>query len=171
MIDKAGFIFGVKTPEYKAKLRPTAKNLAGVVSKKIDGVEVTEPWKPWRPVLANKWLAIHPLQLGYAIISSKKGGLRKLRRDQRTAKIIEALDKRYTPEAAEMLITYEAETERALQELGAAVSTNQVNSENKNRYIKRYNKKLLDAEVDFNNKSTDIILGYLRELKKKKVLK
>ena len=163
MIDKAGFTFGIKTPEYKAKLQPVAKNLAGYVSKKS--------WKPLKLVLSNKWLAIHPLQLGYAIISSQKGGLLKLRRDQRTAKIIEALNKRYTPEAAKMLITYEAETERALQELEVAVSTNQVNPENRNRYFKKYNKKLLNAEADFKNKSTDIILGYLRELKKKKVLK
>ncbi len=147
-----GFVLGIAQPKYKPKLPGIATDIAK---------------KPWKKIIANKWLPMHPIKLGGEIISTKKGGLWKLGRDKRNAAKIRKLNEKYAPEVEAMAREYEAEVKAALQELADAVAAGRVNNGNRNEYFKNYKNKVRGAKTKFQQTAHAITEKYGKEFKGK----
>jgi len=152
-IAKHGLILGIKEPKREKKFK---RKPMFVGTEDIQG-------KTWKKILANKWLPMHPVKLAGEVVSTKKGGWWKFRRDRRNAAKIKKLNEKYAPAVEQINNEYKAEVERALQELIDAVDNGRVNKRNRKYYFSKYQQQVQAAEIKFMNATQAIIEKYGKE--------
>ena len=150
-IEQEAVIPGTKKPVYKSKWPGIAKNLAS----------------PVKNTLTNKSYMIHPLKLGDAIVSSKKAGFRKFRRDKKNYKRANQLDEKYTPLAEKIISDFRAEAQNALNTLAEEIRRDQ-SGQNTRFYLDKYQQAVQKAEIRFQEREAELISNYMKEFKGKK---